>query len=178
MGCHNHLPVWALGPWKHRYSCSWDLHLNLLPFTWPCYTASYPTNKNHAYQQSQQRGPNWVKKGTFLHVCIQHINWLLFSFVPLLCPPTISVQAAVVTPRKKKYSCAKWDFYVWVFKYPREANFYPLLIRMGTRPCEWCDQLPLSTPEQLLNIHVQLLLWWNNWFEQFEKAMMSNVRCD
>lgn len=100
MGCHNHLPVWALGPWKHRYSCSWDLHLNLLPFTWPCYTASHPTNKNQAYQQRQQRGPNWVEKETFLHVCIQHINWLL-SFVPLLCPPTISVQAAVVTPRKK-----------------------------------------------------------------------------
>lgn len=110
---------------------------------------------------------------------IYHFNWLLLSFVPLWCPLTTNVQVAVVTPRKKKIVVLnEIFFYVWVFKYLHEANFYPLLIRMGRRPCEWCDQLWPSTPEQRLNIHVQLLLWWNNWFEQFEKAMMSNVQRD
>lgn len=43
-----------------------------------------------------------MKKETFFSICVHYFNWVLLSFVPLLCPPTISVQEAVVNPRKKK----------------------------------------------------------------------------
>lgn len=82
LGCHNHLPVWALGPQKHCHRCSWDLHLNLLPFTWLQHIASHPANKNPAYQQGQVERLKWVNKDTFFSV--HHFNWLLLSSVPLL----------------------------------------------------------------------------------------------
>lgn len=72
LGCHDHLLGEPLGPWKHRYSCSWGHSLKLFPFTWlQCIALPPPDTKpvhDPPFLRGQQQGLNRVKKETIFPV--------------------------------------------------------------------------------------------------------------